>query len=348
MLEYFSALIGVFIIAIILTPLSSKVGLIDKPSERKQHHGDIPLIGGLAIFASCSIAALFFVPHSSEMTYLLAACGLLVMTGSIDDRFDLHYYIRLGVQALAAAMLVWGANTQLTSFGNLFGFGEIHLGWLSVPITFIAVIGMINAFNMIDGIDGLSGGLTLISTIALYLMIGDRISDGAENILLLLMGALTAYLILNLHILPKWTTKIFMGDAGSMVLGFIITAFLIRYSQESKQIMMPVTALWIAAIPLIDIIVTTIRRVKNKKNPLHPDRTHVHHIFLKAGFHKDATLFIILAFQAITVSLGIWLEKLNIEMLSFIAFFLLFFVYLQLIKHSFKAAKLLRKIKGKT
>ncbi|EAR07900.1 undecaprenyl-phosphate alpha-N-acetylglucosaminyl 1-phosphate transferase [Reinekea blandensis] len=345
MIEFISAFIGVFIVSWMLTPLSAKVGLVDKPVGRKQHKGDIPLIGGLAMFASCSVAALFFVPHSSEMTYLLAACGMLVMTGSIDDRFDLHYYIRLGVQALATAMLIWGANTQLTSFGNLFGFGEIQLGWLSIPVTFIAVIGMINAFNMIDGIDGLSGGLTLISAIGLYFLIGDKISDGAQNILLLLMGALTAYLILNVHIFPKWTTKIFMGDAGSMVLGFVITSFLIRYSQESKEIMMPVTALWIAAIPLLDILVTTIRRVRHGKNPFHPDRTHVHHIFLRAGFSKATTLTILLVIQTLFICIGVMLQR-NAPPLGSLLVFLVFFTgYLNAIGHAFKLAKYLRKTK---
>lgn len=343
MIEFISAFIGVFIVTWLLTPLSNRVGLVDKPSGRKQHEGDIPLIGGLAMFASCTIAALFFVPHSSEMTYLLAACGLLVMTGSIDDRFDLHYYIRLGVQALAAAMLIWGANTQLTSFGNLFGLGEIQLGWLSIPITFIAVIGMINAFNMIDGIDGLSGGLTLISAIGLFLLIGNKISDGAQNILLLMMGALTAYLILNVHLFPKWTTKIFMGDAGSMVLGFVVTAFLIRYSQDSKQILMPVTALWIAAIPLLDVLVTTVRRVRHKKNPFHPDRTHVHHIFLRAGFSKATTLITLLLIQAVFVGVGYKLQKTGNAPLSSIAFGIAFIGYLNAIGHAFKVAKFLKR-----
>lgn len=297
------------------------------------------------MFTSCTLAAVYFVPHSSEMIYLMSACGLLVLTGSFDDRFDLHYYIRLVIQGLAAVMLIWGANTQLISLGNLFGLGEIVLGPLSIPVTFLAVIGMINAFNMIDGIDGLSAGLTLISSAALYFLIGEAISDGASTILILMMGALTAYLILNLHIFPNWTTKIFMGDAGSMVLGFITTAFLIRYSQGRKEVIMPVTALWIAAVPLLDIFVTIIRRIRHKKNPLHPDRTHVHHIFIRAGFKKDTALIAILAFHAMAVSIGIILDKTGNESISIVAFVLLFFLYLEFIKHAFKAARTLRKLR---
>lgn len=344
MIEFLIAFFGVFIATFSLTPVTTRLGLVDKPDERKNHVGAIPLVGGIAMFATTTLAALFFVPPSNEMTYLLAACALLTMTGSIDDRYDLHYQIRLGVQAISACLLIWGAKTSLVSLGDIFGVGAIELGWLSIPVTTLAVIGLINAFNMIDGMDGLSGGLSLITATALYFLIGDRIADGASNILLLMMGALSAYLIMNLHLLPKWTPKIFMGDAGSMLLGFILTAFLIRYSQEPKQIMMPVTALWLVAVPLMDIFVTCFRRIKHKKNPFHADRTHVHHIFLRAGLSSRTTLIAILSFQAIAAGVGVWLQvRFQSGVISFIAFIVLFFAYLEFIKHSFKAAKWLRR-----
>jgi UDP-GlcNAc:undecaprenyl-phosphate GlcNAc-1-phosphate transferase len=348
MTQFLSAFIGVFLVTALLNPICSKIGLIDKPCKRKNHEEDTPLIGGLAMFASCSLAALFFVPHSSEMTYLLAASGLLVMTGSIDDRFDVHYYIRLVIQALAAAMLIWGVHNKLLSFGYIAGIGDLTLGWLSIPITMIGVIGIINAYNMIDGIDGLSGGITLISAIGLYYLIGNSIADGAHSILLLLIGSLSAYLIMNLQILPNWTPKIFMGDAGSMLLGFIMAAFLIRYSQGEKEILMPVTALWLTAIPLMDIFVTTVRRLRHKKNPLHPDKTHIHHIFLRAGFKKETTLLVILSFQTIAVMCGIVFEKMGSSTLSFAAFAFLFFIYQHFIGHAFKVAKFLKKRKKST
>lgn len=297
------------------------------------------------MFASTALAALFFVPASDEMTYLLVACALLTMTGSLDDRYDLHYQVRLGVQTIVAALLIWGSNSYLEGLGNLIGFGRLNLPlWLGIPLTLIGVIGMINAFNMIDGIDGLSGGLCLIAATALYFLIGDEIADGANNILLLLMGALSAYLIMNLHLLPRWTPKIFMGDAGSMLLGFIITAFLIRYSQGSKQIMMPVTALWLVAVPMMDIIVTCIRRLRHGKNPFHPDRTHIHHIFIRAGLSKRGTLILILLIQAFAAAIGIGIEIwAGRDVISLIAFIGLFLAYLQFIKHAFKSAKWLRK-----
>lgn len=344
MLEYLIAFTGVFLLTFLLAPFSSKIGLVDKPDQRKQHKGDIPLIGGIAMFASCTAAAFFFVPPNHEMGYLLAACALLTLTGSIDDRYNLHYQIRISIQTLAAFLLIWGSNTSLNSLGNILSLGDINLGVLALPITILAIVGMINAFNMIDGMDGLSGGLSLITASTLYFLIGDKIADGASNILLLIMGALSAYLIMNLHLLPKWTPKVFMGDAGSMLLGFILTAFLIRYSQGAREIMMPVTALWLVAVPLMDIFVTFTRRLRHKKNPFHADRTHVHHIFMRAGFTKRTTLICILLFQALAACAGIWFELSGYSAwASFFGFLLLFFIYLEFIKHSFKAAKWLRK-----
>lgn len=348
MTEFLISFFGVFIATYFLTPLSKRIGLVDKPNQRKKHTGSIPLVGGIAIFASTTLAALFFVPQSVELTYLLAACALLTMTGSADDRYDLNYRLRIVVQTISGIFLIWGANIKLVTFGNLFSLGDISLGTLAIPITLIAIIGMINAFNMIDGIDGLAGGLALITASGTYYLIHSQVSESPANILLLLMGSLTSYLILNLHIFPKWTNKIFMGDAGSMLLGFILTAFLIKYSQPSNAIFSPITALWLVAVPLMDIAVTCIRRVKKGKNPFHPDRTHIHHILLRGGFSQRATLILILIFQAITSIIGITLDKLEInEYISTLGFLLIFYLYTLFINRSFKIAKWLKKRRNK-
>ncbi|EDY85620.1 undecaprenyl-phosphate alpha-N-acetylglucosaminyl 1-phosphatetransferase [gamma proteobacterium HTCC5015] len=345
MLEFFIAFIGVLVLVAMLIPLSYRVGLLDHPdNERKQHKGAVPLIGGIAMFASVALAALFFVPPSNEMSFLLTGCALLTMTGTLDDRYHLHYGVRLLIQGLAGCLLVWGSQSELSSLGNLFGTGDITLLWLSIPVTIIAVIALINAFNMIDGIDGLAGGLSLISSLTLYLLIHSTTSEGANGILLLLMGALLAYLILNLHLIPKLTPKIFMGDAGSMVLGFIITAFLIRYTQGRKELFAPTTALWVVAIPLMDIVATTIRRLVRRRNPFKPDRTHIHHILLKAGLSQRSSLVFILMAQLILSGVGLALEKNQApHWLSFALFLAIFFFYFQLLKHAFFTSKWLRR-----
>jgi UDP-GlcNAc:undecaprenyl-phosphate GlcNAc-1-phosphate transferase len=344
MFELLVSFFGVFAATYLLTPLSRRFGLTDQPDQRKHHKGSIPLIGGIAMFTSTALAALVFVPPTIEMTYLLAACALLTMTGSVDDKYNLSYRLRLVIQIISGILLIWGANICLNSLGNLFGFGEISLAWLAVPVTLIAIVGMINAFNMIDGIDGLAGGLALITTLGIYYLIGSQISDGPTNILLLIIGALSSYLVLNLHIFPRWTSKIFMGDAGSMLLGFVLTAFLIRYTQPSNAVFKPITALWLVAVPLMDIIVTFVRRLKHGKNPFHPDRTHIHHILIRGGFSPRMTLIIILSFQAITTIIGVTLDNLEVdESISALGFLTLFICYMLLINRSFKVAKWLRR-----
>lgn len=346
MAEFFIAAGGVFLLSLLLAPMSEHLGLVDKPDDRKLHKGAIPLIGGIAMFTSITLAAFFFVPHSNELTWLLAACALITMTGTLDDRFNLGFRIRLMVQTVAALLLIYGANIELESLGALLGpgIGPIELGWASVPITVFAVVGMINAFNMMDGMDGLSGGLSLITAAGIFLLLGGDIADGASNILLLVMGGLSAYLVLNLHWFPRWTPKIFMGDAGSMLLGFVLTAFLIRYSQGTRAMLMPVTALWLVAVPLMDIAVTCWRRLKNGRNPFKPDRTHVHHIFLRAKLSPGKTLLMILGVQALTIAVAIGLERAQAPAaLSLFGFLLVFVLYLAFIRRAFRTAKWLRR-----
>ncbi len=346
MAEFFTAFIGVFVAAYILVPVSQSIGLVDKPDDRKHHTGAVPLVGGIAIFASMALASLIFVPRSADMTYLLAASALLVMTGSLDDRYHLNVRVRLAVQAISAGLLIWGAHIELLGFGTLFAplwDQAINLHWLSVPVTILAIVGMINAFNMIDGLDGLSAGLSLITALALFSLLGTTIGDGASNILLLMIGALTAYLMLNLHWFPKWSPKIFLGDAGSMLLGLVITAFLIRYSQGTKELFMPVTALWLVAVPLMDILVTTLRRVRHGRSAFRPDRTHIHHIFLRAKLSPKTTLVLILGVQALAAGTGVLLERLQVNALwSLAGFVLLFILYLEFVKHAFQVAKFIR------
>ena len=338
--------IGVFIASLAFTPIYTRLGLVDTPNNRKKHIGSIPLVGGLAMFTSTAVFAFIFVPATIELTYLLTATSLLVMVGTIDDKYDISFKLRLAIQLVAALLLIYGNKTELLSLGNIFGLGDIALGWLSVPITIFAIIGIINAYNMIDGMDGLSAGLGLISMISIYALTGSDISEGAANILRLIIGALTAYLILNLHVFPNITSKIFMGDAGSMLLGFIICAFLIRYSQGTKEVIPPIMALWLVAIPLMDIILTTARRVRHGKSPFHPDRTHIHHIFQRARLSKWSTLTVILSLQALASIIGSLLYKNGVsEVVSLISFFVFFYGYSRIIKNAFKISKWIRSFK---
>lgn len=336
----------VIILCFILIPISKRIGLIDSPDDpRKIHTIPTPLVGGIAIFISVSIISLIHLPYQKDLLGLYTACFLLVLIGTLDDRFNLSHWFRLGIQALSALILIHFADTELTSFGEIAWKTPIHLGLLSTPITVIAVIGVLNAYNMMDGMDGLVSGLGLITLFSLIFLLFDTVNSVPVQILFIICGALLAHLFVNLGGAKNVIEKIFMGDAGSMALGFVITAFLIRYSQQPRVVFEPATALWLVAVPLMDITVTTSRRVMRGKSPFHPDKTHIHHIFIHAGFSKHQTLIIILCMQIICSAIGLILHKLEVmPTLSLVAFLTTFFCYRQLTQHAFKFSKWMKKI----
>ena len=152
-----------FAILFLMRKVARRVGLVDKPSGRKLHSGNIPLVGGISI---CITIVNYIYSHPDMINhaslYMLCICGLTVV-GALDDRFDLSVKIRMLVQALISVAMIYFANAEMHSLGNLFGFGIIELGIFGGLVTVLAVIGCINAFNMVDGIDGLLGGLSIVT-----------------------------------------------------------------------------------------------------------------------------------------------------------------------------------------
>ena len=158
------AFVSSFVAIIMLRPLAVKVGLVDKPNARKAHVGHIPLIGGISVYIGlliASILVLIFSPgHVEQLTTYLLASLLMVITGALDDRFDLSVRVRIVVQVVIASIMMFVAGNAIFSLGNLLAFGDISLWYFAYPFTVIAVLGAINAYNMVDGIDGLIGGIS--------------------------------------------------------------------------------------------------------------------------------------------------------------------------------------------
>ena len=334
--SFFATTAGIYF----LVPFTHKLGLTDSPDIRKNHVGVIPLIGGIAIYTTVTVAALLFIDLSQELLLLLISCGFIVFTGALDDKYNINFRIRLIVQSIASLVMIFGVGIKISSLGNLFGLGDVELGILTVPITVLAYLTIINAFNLIDGMDGLAGGLSFVSFFTLSLLVGARVSDSTQLILALFMGSLASYLIFNLNLIPRHLPKVFLGDAGSTLLGFAICTFLIRYTQDKKAIIEPVTAIWFVAIPLFDMLTTVFRRIKHKKSPFKPDRTHIHHIFLRAGFNSRSAFLTIISIAGIISAIG-YIQEVNEipAILSFSLITLLFFIYTRAIGHAWKLSK---------
>ncbi len=335
----FSFLFAVFLITV-LTPLTFRYGWTDAPDTRKRHAGSVPLLGGVVMFLVVGGLALLLLPKTSSILWLLGACGLVTFVGAYDDRFTMSYKLRLLAQMLAGFVLAFGVGDTLLSFGELVPGWVVQLGILSVPMTVLGVVAVINAYNLIDGMDGLAGGLALVTFVGLFVLLNNEVSDTSEMILILMIGALAAYLLFNLHVFPNTTTKIFMGDAGSTLLGFVAVAFLVRYSQGDNAVMNPVTALWLVAVPLTDMTLTFFRRLQRGRSPFHPDRTHVHHIFLRARFSESTTLLIILGWAVFLASVGIGLEWLAApEWLSLVLFLISALMHSFVLSHAWRIAR---------
>ncbi len=313
-------------------PVALEIGLVDKPCERKQHCGDIPLIGGISIFLAVLAASVLWLPDTLELRMYLIASAMMVFIGALDDKFDLRVRVRIVGQIIIASLMIYGVGGYISNLGNLFGLGDVTLGPLGVIFTYLGIIVVINAYNMIDGIDGLIGSLsinTFTSIAILFIMSGQ--TDYLSYPLILATATLP-YLIFNLGITEKLfnkkTKKIFMGDAGSMFVGLSVIWLLTMGTQGEQASFRPVTALWICAIPLMDMLAIVIRRHKNGRSPFKPDRDHLHHILQRAGLSSSQTLIVISSAAAVMSLMGLAGEYFNIAesimLLSFLAMFVIY------------------------
>jgi UDP-GlcNAc:undecaprenyl-phosphate GlcNAc-1-phosphate transferase len=275
---------------VIFKPFAYYFRLLDIPNDRKNHQGFIPLIGGIAIFFGVSVSLM--IQKMPPYVFIISTI-MIVILGIFDDKFNISFKIRLLFQIFVSIFLCAGTNFHLNNLGDFLGIGLISTYWLAYPITIFAVVGVINAFNMIDGIDGLLASNAIISFASLFILFIESNKKDEVLISLVFIIALIPYLLNNLN-LPPFKQKIFMGDAGSMLIGLTIVWLLIDGSQSSKAAFSPVIALWIIAVPLMDIFTVIIRRLRLGLSPFHPDHNHIHHVLIKLGYNQYQTLGIII------------------------------------------------------
>jgi UDP-GlcNAc:undecaprenyl-phosphate GlcNAc-1-phosphate transferase len=292
----------------ILVPISKPVGLLDHPDKRKRHAFATPLVGGLAIFAGMLAGWLwlgqrFLGPAQKFDDIVLATACVLVALGALDDRYQLRVSVRVVVQIVAILTVIATTGTYVHSLGVLHGY-ELKLGWLGIPFTVLAVIGLINAFNLMDGIDGLAGCLALVSTGAIALLMAPDMPAPLTVIVLLLAAALYPFLMANLGLLGK-KAKVFLGDSGSVVLGYVIAWTLIALSQSTPRHISPGLVLWCVALPVMDTLAVIYRRLKRGVSPFTPDRTHIHHLLMNAGLGPRRTLVYLVGFSIVLPFVGV-------------------------------------------
>ena len=225
-----------------LRPLAGRVGLVDMPGGRKDHMLPTPLIGGVGIYIGTLCISLLLPIVREQYSLLLGISGFILALGVVDDAREVKVWIRIALHAAAAWVMAMGAGNQLQSLGDILFMGPLLLGVLAVPITVFTTVGVINAVNMSDGLDGLSGGLTLIALGCLSIVALSAGHSAMFEFSTILIFSLLAFLALNFRFIRKKSAKIYLGDAGSTLLGFILAWLVIAATQGEAPMIAPVTA----------------------------------------------------------------------------------------------------------
>lgn len=336
------AFVTTWLAILVLRSTAQRIGLVDVPNARKVHVGAVPLVGGIAVSFGVLMATLFGLMPQNPMISILLLGGVgMVIMGAVDDAKDISPWLRLFLQAILIALVCYCGNTILHNFGDLFTLGNIKLPMIMAwPVTILAVCASINAYNMMDGIDGLAGSMAAISLAALGYTLSSTDSD-ISRFCWVIVIALVPYLMVNLTI-PPFSKKIFLGDAGSMFLGFIIGVLVLYGSQQSSghNGFNPITALWIIGLPLMDMCGIMVRRIRKGRSPLRADRNHLHHILLHAGLSSTQSLLIIFFANSLIVGFGVLLATIDVpQWLMAMLYLVLFIVYSLCLAYAWKLGR---------
>ena len=314
-----------FVVSIFAIPsiiyLAYRKRILDTPNKRTIHQNLIPRLGGLAIFAGFMSAITMFGKFSepASVQYLFAACILIFFIGLKDDILPVSAFKKFLIQVIASGIILFAADIRLTSFYGFLGFDVLDIG-SSYVISFIIIIGITNAINLIDGIDGLAGSVVffICGVLGFYFY-----QDGSKSSYYLicscLAGSVLGFLRYNFH-----KAKIFMGDTGSLVCGFIIAVLSISFVEtQPAGISTNAPAIVVAAlfIPILDTVRVFVIRILDGQSPFAPDKNHLHHRLINLGFGKIATVLFLIAVNAIVVCFTIYLKAFNINVLMGILVF---------------------------
>jgi UDP-GlcNAc:undecaprenyl-phosphate GlcNAc-1-phosphate transferase len=279
--------------------------LVDHPGGRKRHGARVPLTGGLAIMAGTALALTSSFPALADYTALFAGLVLLAVVGLLDDLGEMSATTKMLAQVVACVFMTSWASVYLRELGDLFGTGSIPMHDWAIPLTVFAAIAVINSVNMFDGLDGLAGSLVLV--ILLFFSgfawtVGDA---NSSKILVVLAGALAGFLFFNLPWPLRGRHRTFLGDAGSMALGFAVTWFSVALTQRpAADNVPPAVMLWVLGIVLMDVFTVTVRRLARRRSPMAPDRDHLHHVLIRRGLSPRRALAVMVAVNVVLGLIG--------------------------------------------
>jgi len=309
----------------VLVRYAYKFLMLDHPAARKVHSTAIPRVGGIAMACGVFAAALCTIDLQRGDAWFLVAAGILAIFGALDDRFDLDYRIKFIGQSLAVAIVIGLGDVRFLSIEL---DDRLWLpGWLSLPITAIFLVGVTNAVNLADGLDGLAGGTTFLCLCAVALLSAVGLPGSSTALTLAFAGAVLGFLRFN-----TYPASVFMGDAGSQLLGFAIGVLSIRATQSSSSEISAAIPILLLAVPILDTLSVMAQRVAEGRSPFRADRNHIHHKLLSLGFdHHEAVMLIYVVEGALFVAAYFMRYESDLSILGFVtAFFAVCLVLLHL------------------
>lgn len=323
-----SQLFLALMMSIAFMPILKRIGvnlkLVDHPGGRKQHESSVPLVGGPAIFLACAISLYVWGVPNEFYGMAVAVTGLFIL-GLLDDRFDVSAKIRLFSQTILIASALYWDNNWISSIQISESY-TLQFSWFQYPLTIIYILGLTNAINMLDGLDGLSSGISLIILGFIISISSIALASDITLISLCLFGAVLGFWAYNYRFSWRKKASVFMGDSGTMLLGFLLPFLAIKLSNVAPSEAPKSILLWLFAIPIWDICAVVIKRIREKKSPLQAGREHVHHVLMRAGLSVRQSLHLIYLLTISAISFGISLKYFNTSLLESFSIYLIFMV----------------------
>ena len=327
-----SYLIGLvsFILGLLGMPVVVRIakakGLVVRPNKRMSHTGEVPNIGGLNIIFSFMLTYLLFeYDQLNQSQFFLIGLFAIMAVGFIDDVLILTPLAKLLGETLAGIALIGFADQRITHLHGIFGIEQIGV-IPSYALSLFVLIAIINAVNLIDGIDGLASGLGILYCLFFAIYFG-LAGDTSWSILgICMVGALAVFFIYNVF---GNREKIFMGDSGSLLLGYLLTAFVFRFCESNAYHEVPewlhmnaapAVAICVMTIPLFDTIRVSLTRIKQHRSPFQPDKNHIHHLLLRTGLNHIQTTCVLLSASIVFIALAVLGRNWNNWLLLFTDF----------------------------
>jgi UDP-GlcNAc:undecaprenyl-phosphate GlcNAc-1-phosphate transferase len=302
-IAFLSALLVSYVSVPAIIAIAQRSGAVSIPGRRHIHKNPTPKLGGVSIALGIFIPLLIFFPINRIISMYLLSSLLILVAGVIDDIKESNWKLKFVFSVMAVSIVGFYGKVWITNLGNLFGTGEIGLLYLAMPFTFFAVFGVINAINLIDGLNGLACGVSVIAFVTFAVL-----AFLSHNITVFYLGIINVAATLGLFRYNYPKASIFMGDSGSLFLGFSLSIMAILLTQGSGSIdpMIPVLVL---AIPIFDTIRVMSMRISKKKHPFIADKMHLHHLLMRSGIPAKNVVKVIWALSILMSVIAVSLRE---------------------------------------